>query len=57
MRDIRHYDEGPGFFGYIFRLLSILVFLGGVGFLAFAYFGDLSRVPQPVSMPVDLNGN
>ena len=48
------YDDGPGVIGYLLRLVLILVLLGGVGFLAFAYFGDLSRQPEPRSLPVEL---
>ncbi|MFN3954714.1 MAG: hypothetical protein ACK4LQ_09690 [Pararhodobacter sp.] len=48
-------DDRPGILGYLFRLILILLLLGGIGLLAFAYFGDLSVEPQPRSMPVDLN--
>ena len=48
------YDDGPGILGYLFRLVMILVVLGGIGFVAFAYFGDLSRTPEPRSLPVTL---
>lgn len=50
----RYDDDGPGFFGYLFRLVLVLVLVGGVGFVAFAYFGDLSRTPEPRSIPVEL---
>lgn len=50
------YDDRPGFFGYLFRLLVILIIVGGLGFVAFAYFGDLSQTPEPRSLPVDLSG-
>ncbi|WP_165814484.1 hypothetical protein [Pararhodobacter oceanensis] len=50
----RRYDERPGFFGYLFRLLVILILFGGLGFLGFAYLGDLSRAPEPRSVPVEL---
>lgn len=49
------YDDGPGLFGYLFRLIVILVLVAGVGFLAYAYIGDLSRTPEPRSVPVQLN--
>lgn len=49
------YDDRPGILGYLVRLLIMLVLVGGVGFVAFAYFGDLSRTPQPHTLPVDLN--
>lgn len=48
------YDDGPGFFGYLIRLLVLLVLLGGIGLVGFAYFGDLSRAPEPRSLPVEL---
>ncbi len=48
------YNEGPGFFGYLFRLIVVLVLVGGVGFVAVAYFGDLGRTPEPRSLPVAL---
>ena len=50
----RYDDDGPGFFGYVIRLLVVLVLVGGVGFVAFAWFGDLSRTPEPRSLPVTL---
>jgi hypothetical protein len=49
------YDDGPGLFGYLFRLIVILALVSVIGFLAFAYFGDLSRTPEPRSIPIDLN--
>ncbi|MCB1395689.1 MAG: hypothetical protein H6898_08680 [Rhodobacter sp.] len=57
MPAMRHYDDGPGFFGYLFRLIVMLLVVGGLGFVAFAYVGDLSRAPQEHSFPVNLNGN
>ena len=48
------YDDGPGLFSYLFRLVLILVLVGGIGFLAFAYFGNLDRTPEPRSLPVEL---
>lgn len=50
----RHHD-GPGLFGYLFRLIIMLALVSGIGFLAYAYFGDLSRTPEPRSIPVDVN--
>lgn len=47
-------DDGPGFFGYLLRLLVVLVLVAGVGFVAFAYFGDLGRTPEPRRVPVEL---
>lgn len=49
------YDDRPTLLGYLFRFLLMLVLVGGIGFVAFAYFGDLSRTPEPHSLPVDLN--
>lgn len=49
------YDDGPGVIGYLFRLIMMLVFVSGIGFLAYAYFGDLSRTPEPRVIPVDVN--
>jgi hypothetical protein len=48
------YRDGPGFFGWLFRFLVILVILGGLGFLAFAYVGDLSREPEPRRIELEL---
>ncbi|MFN4102069.1 MAG: hypothetical protein ACK4GT_20090 [Pararhodobacter sp.] len=48
------YDEGPGFFGYLLRLLVILILVAGLGFVAFAYVGDIGRPPEPRSLPVEL---
>jgi hypothetical protein len=43
--------------GWLFRILAVLVVLGGAGLVAFAYLGDLSpeqeRVRQPVTLPLD----
>jgi hypothetical protein len=49
-------DDRPGIRGYLFRLILILLLLGGLGFLAFAYFGDLSVPTEPHSQPVELGG-
>lgn len=41
------------------RILKILLFLGVMGFVflaAYAYIGDLSPDPQPVRLPVALDG-
>ena len=51
------YDEGPGLGGYLLRLLLVLVVLGGLGLVGFAYFGDLSRPAAPRLLPVTLDGN
>ncbi|KPQ06361.1 MAG: hypothetical protein HLUCCA12_10245 [Rhodobacteraceae bacterium HLUCCA12] len=47
-------DDRPGFLGYLFRLILILIILGGLGFLAFAYIGDLSVPMTTQDVPVDL---
>lgn len=49
-------DDRPGVLGWLFRLFLILLIVGGAGFLAYAYVGDLSVAPQPVSVPVPLGG-
>jgi len=49
----RH-DDRPGFFGYLFRMLLLLLVIAGLGFVAFAYFGDLDRPTAPRSQPVEL---
>ena len=49
------YDDGPGLFGYLFRLIFVLLLVFGVGFVAYAYFGDLSQIPEPRNIPVELN--
>lgn len=42
---------------YIYRLILILVVLGGIGIVGYAYFGDLSPemrdIRQPVTLDVD----
>ncbi len=50
-------DDRPGFFGYLFRLVLVLLVLGAIGLLAFAYFGDLSVEPAPRSLPIDLDAS
>lgn len=50
------YQEGPGLLGYLFRFLLLVVLLAGLGFVAFAYLGDLSRPAQPQIQPVTLGG-
>lgn len=50
----RYNDDGPGFFGYLTRVMVVLVLLGGLGLGAFTLFGDLSRPAEPRSLPVDL---
>jgi hypothetical protein len=50
------YDEGPGPLGYLFRLVLMLVVLLGVGFVAYAYVGNLERPASPRILPVTLGG-
>lgn len=47
-------DDRPGFFGYLFRALILLLLIAGLGFVAFAYFADLDMPAEPRSLPVDL---
>ena len=42
---------------YIFRLLLILVVLGAIAVLAYAYVGDLTAQRTPVETPVTLEVN
>lgn len=51
------YDDRPSIAAWLFRLLVIVLLLAGIGFLAFAFVGDLSVRPQPVSVPVPLGGS
>lgn len=51
------YNEGPGVLGYLFRFLFMMVLLAGLGFVAFAYLGDLSRPANPQMVPVTLGGD
>lgn len=43
--------------GWIFKLLAVLVVVGGIGLVGFAYLGDLDpeqrRISQPVTLPLD----
>ena len=52
------YDDGPGLFGYLIRLILVIVALAAVGLVAFAFFGDLSlpATPQVVPVPVPAPG-
>jgi hypothetical protein len=47
-------DDRPGFFGYLFRALLLLVLIAGLGFVAFAYFCDLEVPREQRSLPVEL---
>jgi hypothetical protein len=48
------YDEGPGIGTYLFRFVFLLILLLGLGFVVFAYMGDLSRPSAPRLVPVTL---
>ena len=50
-------DDRPSFLGYLFRLILILVLLGMIGLVAYAYFGDLSIDPEPRSLPVEIDAS
>jgi len=43
--------------GRIWKALLFLVILGGVAFVGFAYFGDLSPDQQQISEPVELDAD
>lgn len=51
------YDEGPGFMGYLFRFLLMLLLLAGVGLAGFAYIGDLSRPAEQRLLPLTFGGD
>ncbi|MEZ5752471.1 MAG: hypothetical protein R3D60_11060 [Paracoccaceae bacterium] len=53
----RYHDDRPGIFGYLLRLIVILVVLAAIGLVGFAYFGDLSPVTEARSIPIELGGN
>lgn len=43
--------------GWLFKILAVLIVLGAIGLVGFAYIGDLSprqeRVTQPIVLPFD----
>lgn len=41
---------------HILKLVVILVVLGGIGLVAFAYFGDLAPERRQITAPVVLDG-
>lgn len=47
-------DDGPGLFGYLLRGVFVLILVAGVGFVAFAYLGDLGNPAAPRVLPVTL---
>lgn len=48
-------NDRQSFLGYVFRLILILVLLGLIGLVAFAYFGDLTVEPEPRILPVEID--
>lgn len=55
MRTLHHYDDRrPGLFGYLFRLIFMLLILGGIGLVSYAYVGNFDVAPEPRSIPLDL---
>ncbi len=48
------YDEGPGLGAWLLRLLGVLILLTVIGFVAYAFIGDLSRPATPRALPVTL---
>ncbi len=50
-------EKRPSFLGYLFRLIFMLLILGLLGLVAFAYFGDIGMEPEPRSIPIDLDAN
>lgn len=43
--------------GRLFKLLAILIVLGAIGVVGYAYLGDLSPEQDDRSVPVDLNAS
>jgi hypothetical protein len=43
--------------GRLWKALIILIILGLLAFVGFAYLGDLSPTQEPVSKPVELDAN
>ena len=42
---------------YVYRLIAILILLGVVGLIGFAYLGNLRPTQSPVKEPVTLNAD
>jgi hypothetical protein len=55
--EMARYDEGPGFLGYLFRLLFVILLVVGLGFVAYSLVGDLARPASPRIVPVTLGGS
>ncbi len=43
--------------GMLFKFLFVVLILGGLGLVGFAYFGDLTPEQTDVTTPVQLNAN
>jgi len=43
--------------GILLKLIAMLVILGGLGLVGYAYLGDLSPKQTDVTTPVQLNAN
>ncbi len=43
--------------GILLKLIAVLVILGAIGLVGYAYLGDLSPVQSDVTAPVQLNAN
>lgn len=43
--------------GRIIRVLFLLILIGGLGLLGYAYSGLMQPPSQPVTQPVDLDGS
>lgn len=41
----------------LLKILFVLVLLGGIGLVGFAYLGDLSPQQQEITQPIELNAN
>jgi hypothetical protein len=49
--------RGKRMIGRLVKLVLVLAIIGGVGLVAFAYFGDLAPPQSPQSMSVTLDAN
>lgn len=52
----RRRREGIGFFGFLVRLVLVLVLLAGLGVVGYAVVGDLTPDTTRVERPVTLDG-
>ncbi len=43
--------------GILFKFLAVLVILGGLGLVGYAYLGDLTPEQSDVTTPVQLNAD